>query len=159
MQQPSDLDASTAPNELVMVETSDETKEAGPPRPPADNDDSAEAGPPRPSMDQGNAEAEAGPPRPADLDEECTTQGPRKKRKALDFEAVYLRNLPCGEMYEKSYMHRDVVTDVIVTSNDFIITASCDGQVISALPCNNSLRNGNTHTYFCPSTLHPFYAV
>jgi hypothetical protein len=32
-------------------------------------------------------------------------------------------------MYEKSYMHRDVVTDLLVTPNEFIITASCDGQV------------------------------
>ena len=56
----------------------------------------------------------------------------RKKRKVLEFERVYLESLPAAEMYEKSYMHRDVVTDVIVTPNEFVITASCDGQVRAA---------------------------
>jgi peptidylprolyl isomerase domain and WD repeat-containing protein 1 len=31
-------------------------------------------------------------------------------------------------MYEKSYMHRDVVTHVLVTpGTDFVVTASADG--------------------------------
>ena len=33
----------------------------------------------------------------------------------LPFEKVYLENLPCAEMYEKSYMHRDVITHVLTT--------------------------------------------
>ena len=41
----------------------------------------------------------------------------------------YLENLPSGENYEKSFMHRDVVTHVMVTPTDFIITASCDGHI------------------------------
>lgn len=53
----------------------------------------------------------------------------RKKRKVLPLERVYLDNLPCAEAYEKSYMHRDVVTHVIVTRTDFVITASCDGHI------------------------------
>ncbi|CAD5114916.1 DgyrCDS3950 [Dimorphilus gyrociliatus] len=52
-----------------------------------------------------------------------------KKRKTLQFEKVYLDNLPACEMYEKSYMHRDVITHVVVTKTDFIITASADGHV------------------------------
>lgn len=32
----------------------------------------------------------------------------------LEFEAVYLENLPSAECYEKSYMHRDFVTHVAV---------------------------------------------
>jgi len=50
-----------------------------------------------------------------------------KKRKILEFEQQYLDALPSGQMYEKSYMHRDTVTHVVVTSSDFIITASVDG--------------------------------
>ena len=102
--------------------------DVGPPRPTDDDDD---VGPPRPSDDD-----DVGPPRPSDDDGEDV--GParppvQKKRKAaLEFAELYLENLPVGEMYEKSYMHRDVVTDVIVTPNEFVITASCDGQVRAA---------------------------
>ncbi|KAL1482991.1 hypothetical protein MTO96_033432 [Rhipicephalus appendiculatus] len=42
-----------------------------------------------------------------------------KKAKFLPFERVYLDNLPCAEAYEKSYMHRDIVTHVIVTKTEF----------------------------------------
>ena len=91
------------------------------PRPPAnDTADDGDIGPPRPTDEQ----AEVGPPRPTDEQTE-----PKKRRKNLEFESLYLENLPAGEMYEKSYMHRDVVTDVLVTPNDFVVTASRDGQV------------------------------
>ncbi|KAJ9519253.1 hypothetical protein QJQ45_017913 [Haematococcus lacustris] len=51
----------------------------------------------------------------------------QKKRKVLQFEQQYLATLPCAQMYERSYMHRDTVTHVLVTPSDFIITASVDG--------------------------------
>lgn len=51
-----------------------------------------------------------------------------KKRRRLSHENLYLDNLPCAESYEKSYMHRDTITHCVVTSSDFIITASCDGH-------------------------------
>nr|KAF6490690.1 peptidylprolyl isomerase domain and WD repeat containing 1 [Molossus molossus] len=38
-----------------------------------------------------------------------------KKRKVLEFERVYLDNLPSASMYERSYMHRDVITHVVCT--------------------------------------------
>lgn len=47
----------------------------------------------------------------------------------LEFEQQYLDALPCAQMYEKSYMHREVVTHCLVTPTDFIITASMDGCV------------------------------
>lgn len=37
--------------------------------------------------------------------------------------------LPNSEMYERSFMHRDHVTHVIVTASDFVVTGSRDGQV------------------------------
>ncbi len=49
--------------------------------------------------------------------------------KVLKFEQLYLEQLPLAEMYEKSFMHRDVVTFVAITKTDFIITASADGHV------------------------------
>lgn len=52
-----------------------------------------------------------------------------KKVKVLKYEQLYLDNLPCSESYERSYMHRDVITHVVVTKTDFIVTASCDGHI------------------------------
>uniref|UniRef100_A0A7S1FJP1 peptidylprolyl isomerase n=1 Tax=Noctiluca scintillans TaxID=2966 RepID=A0A7S1FJP1_NOCSC len=53
-----------------------------------------------------------------------------KRRKVLRKAHVYLDNLPKGEMYEKSFMHRDVVCFVVgSTSTGFVITASIDGHI------------------------------
>ncbi|CAH8283507.1 unnamed protein product [Eruca vesicaria subsp. sativa] len=55
---------------------------------------------------------------------------PRVKRKRpLQMEQAYLDSLPCANMYEKSYMHRDVVTHVAISSADFFITGSIDGHL------------------------------
>ncbi|KAL9687117.1 hypothetical protein QQ045_031513 [Rhodiola kirilowii] len=55
---------------------------------------------------------------------------PRAKRKRpLQFEQAYLDSLPSAQMYEKSYMHRDVVTHVAVSAADFFITGSVDGHL------------------------------
>lgn len=50
-------------------------------------------------------------------------------RAVLQFEQLYLQRLPCAEMYERSYMHRDNVTHTAVSRKDFFITASKDGHV------------------------------
>lgn len=47
----------------------------------------------------------------------------------LDYEKLYLENLPDAECYEKSYMHRDLISHVVATKTDFVITASIDGHV------------------------------
>lgn len=47
----------------------------------------------------------------------------------LHYEKLYLENLPNTECYEKSYMHRDNITHIVVTKTDFVITASVDGHV------------------------------
>lgn len=79
--------------------------------------------------------------RPHDLDnsdsqddEDCvgpqlSEAAPVKKRKVLEFEAMYLKNIPDKEAYEKSYMHRDIITHLAVTKTDFVITGSCDGHL------------------------------
>lgn len=54
----------------------------------------------------------------------------QKKRKVLKNAHVYLDNLPKGEMYEKSFMHRDsVIFAVSSYSAGFIVTGSIDGHV------------------------------
>jgi len=52
-----------------------------------------------------------------------------QQKKALKFEDTYLRSIPKGAQYEKSFMHRDTITHVFATQTDFIITASCDGHL------------------------------
>lgn len=47
----------------------------------------------------------------------------------LEYEKLYLENLPDAECYEKSYMHRDVITHVVATKTDFVVTASIDGHL------------------------------
>jgi peptidylprolyl isomerase domain and WD repeat-containing protein 1 len=56
--------------------------------------------------------------------------GPKpKKKKVLKFEQLYIDHLPCAEMYEKSYMHRDVLSHIVIAKTEFIVTASVDGHV------------------------------
>lgn len=47
----------------------------------------------------------------------------------LHHEKLYLENLPCSSSYERSFMHRDIVTHVVATSTQFLITGSVDGHV------------------------------
>ncbi|KAK2968073.1 hypothetical protein RJ640_000488 [Escallonia rubra] len=55
---------------------------------------------------------------------------PRSRpKRPLQFEQAYLDALPSANMYEKSYMHRDVVTHVAVSAADFFITGSLDGHL------------------------------
>lgn len=50
-------------------------------------------------------------------------------KRPLQFEEAFLAALPSAHMYEKSYMHRDVVTHVAVSAAEFLITASADGHL------------------------------
>lgn len=54
---------------------------------------------------------------------------PNKKAKISKDEDVFIKNLPSCEAYEKSYMHRDIITHACVTKTQFLITASLDGVI------------------------------
>jgi peptidylprolyl isomerase domain and WD repeat-containing protein 1 len=56
---------------------------------------------------------------------------PAKKKRVLAFEKTYVDALPCAVQYERSYMHRDLVTHSVFTpgGTDFLVTASADGHV------------------------------
>ncbi|CAG8486722.1 1718_t:CDS:10 [Ambispora gerdemannii] len=56
-------------------------------------------------------------------------QLPKKKKRTLAHEKLYLGHLPSADMYERSYMHRDVLNFVHITKTDFIITTSVDGHL------------------------------
>ncbi|KAI1727510.1 cyclophilin type peptidyl-prolyl cis-trans isomerase/CLD domain-containing protein [Ditylenchus destructor] len=53
----------------------------------------------------------------------------KKPKKILKYEETYLRSIPRASQYEKSFMHRDVITHVFATETDFVITASQDGHL------------------------------
>lgn len=82
----------------------------------------------QPQNGNANATAEA-----ADDDVEPIvgpTPAPRARAKRpLQFEKAYLEALPSANMYEKSYMHRDVVTHVAVSAAEFFISGSVDGHL------------------------------
>lgn len=57
---------------------------------------------------------------------------PRRRKSAIPphMERIYLASLPSSSFYEHSYMHRDIVTQIVVSKHtEFIITASTDGHV------------------------------
>lgn len=57
-------------------------------------------------------------------------QAPKKKRRILQHERLYLDALPHSLKYSKSLMHRDTIPFITVTPHtDFIITSSVDGVV------------------------------
>ncbi len=55
---------------------------------------------------------------------------PKKKRRVLPYEKLYISNLPTASRYSKSLMHQEQVAFVTMTpSTDFLITTSVDGVV------------------------------
>jgi len=56
-------------------------------------------------------------------------QQAKKKKKVLEFESIYLDDLPSATQYEISFMHRDILSFVTVTSSDFLVTVSVDGHL------------------------------
>lgn len=89
------------------------------------SDDEAGPQPAAPGQigEDSDTDGEAGPPAPEPVK-------PKKKRK-LAHEKAFLEALPQSVMYEKSYMHRDVVTHALITpcGTDFLATASRDGHL------------------------------
>ena len=55
---------------------------------------------------------------------------PRKKRRKLPYEKLYISALPTSPRYSKSLMHKDQLSFVTMTPfTDFLITSSVDGVV------------------------------
>lgn len=55
---------------------------------------------------------------------------PKKKRRKLPYEKLYISALPTSSRYSKSLMHNDQLSFVMVTPfTDFLITSSVDGIV------------------------------
>ncbi|EAS27312.3 peptidyl-prolyl cis-trans isomerase cypE [Coccidioides immitis RS] len=58
------------------------------------------------------------------------TAQPKKKRRKLPYEKLYINALPASPRYSKSLMHKEQLSFVVVTpQTDFLITSSIDGVV------------------------------
>ncbi|KAI9597332.1 peptidyl-prolyl cis-trans isomerase cyp15 [Syncephalis fuscata] len=94
--------------------------------------DSDSIGPALPDRDAGSDSDDIGPAMPS-VDVRGSEAQKKKRKRALAHEELYTEQLPCAEMYERSYMHRDVLCTVDLTgmaiSTDFIITTSIDGHL------------------------------
>ncbi|KAI0009114.1 hypothetical protein F4779DRAFT_617944 [Xylariaceae sp. FL0662B] len=58
-----------------------------------------------------------------------STAAPKKKRRVLPYEKLYIEALPKSTRYSKSLMHKEQLSFVNVTRSDFLITTSADGVV------------------------------
>lgn len=57
------------------------------------------------------------------------TRHEKQQQGSAQLDHLYASLLPSSDYYERSYMHRDVVTHVLVTATDFLITGSQDGHI------------------------------
>ncbi|KAF7922976.1 hypothetical protein BELL_0248g00130 [Botrytis elliptica] len=59
-----------------------------------------------------------------------SAEAPKKKRRKLPYEKLYISALPTSARYSKSLMHKEQISFVTMTpSTDFLITSSVDGVV------------------------------
>jgi len=107
-------------------------KRKAPPKAKADDGSSSDAGGPMPAGGGaqpghgGDDSSDDGGPMPA----KAPAVPKAKIKKVLRNPEVYMNNLPKGEMYEKSFMHRDSVIFALCSiKTGFIITGSIDGHI------------------------------
>ncbi|CAI7604620.1 unnamed protein product [Penicillium pancosmium] len=75
------------------------------------------------NADEDSSDDDFGPALPSEV-------APKKKRRKLPFEKVYVTALPTSPRYSKSLMHKEQLSFVTVTPfTDFLITSSVDGVV------------------------------
>jgi len=67
-----------------------------------------------------------------EFESESSLSKSNEKEKSVgsnQLDQLYASYLPSSDYYERSYMHRDVVTHLVVTATDFLITGSQDGHI------------------------------
>ncbi|KAL8740315.1 MAG: hypothetical protein Q9190_006968 [Brigantiaea leucoxantha] len=81
-----------------------------------------ESGGPTAAVEDSSSDDDIGPALPS--------SAPKKKKRKLPYEKLYIAALPQSPRYSKSLMHKDQLSFVTVTpSTDFLITSSIDGVV------------------------------
>ena len=65
-----------------------------------------------------------------DIGPALPSSAPKKKRRKLPYEKLYISSLPSSPRYSKSLMHKDQLSFVTLSPfTDFLITSSVDGVV------------------------------
>ncbi|KAL9108192.1 MAG: hypothetical protein Q9187_008331, partial [Circinaria calcarea] len=65
-----------------------------------------------------------------DIGPTLPSTGPKKKRRKLPYEKLYISALPLSTRYSKSLMHKDQLSFATMTPfTDFLLTSSVDGVV------------------------------
>ncbi|KAL5614620.1 uncharacterized protein BROUX77_000457 [Berkeleyomyces rouxiae] len=65
-----------------------------------------------------------------DMGPQMPSEAPKKKRRTLKYEKVYIASMPASPKYSKSLMHKENVLFVTMTPiTEFLITSSVDGVV------------------------------
>ena len=65
-----------------------------------------------------------------DIGPALPSSAPKKKRRKLPYEKLYINALPSSQRYSKSLMHKDQLSFLTITPyTDFLITSSVDGVV------------------------------
>lgn len=65
-----------------------------------------------------------------DIGPALPSNAPKKKRRILPYEKLYISALPASPRYSKSLMHKDQLSFVTITPlTDFLVTSSIDGTV------------------------------
>ncbi|KFY52420.1 hypothetical protein V496_08467 [Pseudogymnoascus sp. VKM F-4515 (FW-2607)] len=78
----------------------------------------------------GSAGAEEDESSDDDMGPQLPSAAPKKKRRVLPYEKLYVAALPTSARYSKSLMHKEQVAFVTMTPlTDFLITSSIDGYV------------------------------
>ncbi|KAI0596244.1 hypothetical protein F4775DRAFT_565353 [Biscogniauxia sp. FL1348] len=73
--------------------------------------------------DDSSSDDDMGPQLPSN------SAAPKKKRRVLPYEKLYIEALPKSTRYSKSLMHKEQLSFVNMTRTDFLITSSVDGVV------------------------------
>jgi len=131
--------------ERGLSSDSEDSEDFGPNIPPPKVANGSEKPPPPPQKsdvedEESSSEDDMGPAIPGEIlgkrkgpPTNLIPQPAKKKhctRMDERVEKVYLNELPKGQLYEKSYMHRDIVSHLAITpKSHFLITASRDGVV------------------------------
>ncbi len=65
-----------------------------------------------------------------DIGPALPSSAPKRKRRKLPYEKLYINALPSSQRYSKSLMHKDQLSFLTITPyTDFLITSSVDGVV------------------------------
>jgi peptidylprolyl isomerase domain and WD repeat-containing protein 1 len=90
-------------------------------------------------------------------DDQDATETKHQEERTGD-RVVLLQKLPSASQYERSYSHPDVVTRLVLTALDFLVTGDCSGNIRFWKKSSDKgiefVRRFKAHSGTCPFALH-----